>query len=155
VHVRSFSTTGSSTTALWVNRALAKDGMDDISAVLSLKRVEPCEGAKTAEGRRHRKEMAISTVEDDIGVSAKSLQLEQIRSMTLQDDETGHLGPNALLSLRPNDVIPREVHVPSDLSASNTSGSFTEEDSVDTNVAVLDDKASANAANVLLMLSRG
>jgi hypothetical protein len=99
--------------------------------------------------------MAISTVEDDIGVSAKSLQLEQIRSMTLQDDEMGHLGPNALLSLRPNDVIPREVHVPSDLSASNTSGSFTEEDSVDTNVAVLDDKASANAANVLLMLSRG
>jgi len=52
-----------------------------------LKRVEPCESAKTAHGRRQRKELAISTVEEDIGVSAKSLQLEQIRSMALQEDE--------------------------------------------------------------------
>lgn len=82
--VRSFSTTGSTTTALWVNRDLAKRGSDDISSVLMLKRVEPCDTAKTAEGRRMRKELAVSTVEDDIGVSAKSLQLEQIRSMALR-----------------------------------------------------------------------
>jgi hypothetical protein len=84
VHVRSFSTTGSTTTALWVNRDLAKRGSDDISSVLMLKRVEPCDTAKTAEGRRMRKELAVSTVEDDIGVSAKSLQLEQIRFMALR-----------------------------------------------------------------------
>ena len=78
VHVRSFSTTGSSTTALWVNRDLAKEGTDDISSVLRLRRVEPCEAAKTAEGRRYRKELAIVTVEEDIGVSAKSLQLEHL-----------------------------------------------------------------------------
>lgn len=84
VTVRSFSTTGSTTTALWVNRDLAKRGSDDISSVLMLKRVEPCDTAKTAEGRRMRKELAVSTVEDDIGVSAKSLQLEQIRFMALR-----------------------------------------------------------------------
>ena len=69
VHVRSFSTTGSTTTALWVNRDLAKHGSAEISSVLMLKRVEPCESAKTAEGRRVRKELAIFTVEEDIGVS--------------------------------------------------------------------------------------
>ena len=81
MHVRSFSTTGSTTTALWVNRDLAKRGSAQISSVLMLKRVEPCESAKTAEGRRVRKEMAIFTVEEDIGVSPKSLQMEQIRSL--------------------------------------------------------------------------
>lgn len=86
-HVRSFSTTGSTTTALWVNRDLAQRGTDDISSVLMLKRVEPCEAAKTAEGRRQRKELAISTVEEDIGVSTKSLQLEKIHSMALQQCE--------------------------------------------------------------------
>jgi hypothetical protein len=76
VHVRSFSSTGSTTTALWVNRELAQaTNNDDISSVLLLKRVEPCDSAKTAEGRRFRKELAISTVEDDLGVSAKSLQI--------------------------------------------------------------------------------
>lgn len=89
VHVRSFSTTGSTTTALWVNRDLAQNGTADISSVLMLKRVEPCESAKTAEGRRVRKELAVNTVEEDIGVSAKSLQLEQIRSMALRRDDDG------------------------------------------------------------------
>ena len=81
VHVRSFSTTGTSTTALWVNRDLAQSGSDDISSVLLLRRVEPCDSAKTTEGRRVRKELAIHTVEEDLGVSAKTLQMEQIRSM--------------------------------------------------------------------------
>lgn len=84
VHVRSFSTTGSTTTALWVNRDLAKHGSAEISSVLMLKRVEPCESAKTAEGRRVRKELAIFTVEEDIGVSPKTLQMEQIRSLAMR-----------------------------------------------------------------------
>lgn len=81
VHVRSFSTTGAATTALWVNRELAHKTANDISSVLSLRRVEPCESAKTTEARRVRKEMAIHTVEEDIGVSAKTLQMEQIRCL--------------------------------------------------------------------------
>lgn len=84
VHVRSFSTTGSTTTALWVNRDLANRGTDEISSVLMLKRVEPSDDAKTAEGRRVRKELAIYTVEEDIGVSPKSLQMDQIRNMTTE-----------------------------------------------------------------------
>jgi len=88
VHVRSFSTSGSTTTALWVNRDLAKNGTTNISSVLMLKRVEPCESAKTAEGRRIRKELAVSTVEDDIGISAKSLQVEQIRSLQRNRDDS-------------------------------------------------------------------
>jgi hypothetical protein len=105
VHVRSFSTTGSTTTALWVNRDLAKNGTDNISSVLMLKRVEPCESAKTAEGRRVRKELAVSTVEDDIGVSAKSLQLEQIRSMDVHCE----LG-SVTSSPRRHQQVPLVVH---------------------------------------------
>lgn len=82
--MRSFSTTGSTTTALWVNRDLAQKGSEEISSVLMLKRVEPCESAKTAEGRRVRKELAIFTVEEDIGVSPKTLQMEQIRSLAMR-----------------------------------------------------------------------
>jgi len=128
VHVRSFSTTGSTTTALWVNQHLAKTGSPNISSVLMLKRVEPCESAKTAEGRRVRKELAVTTVEEDIGVSAKSLQLEQIRSMAMPRVPT--------VEDYPNDV-PMVVHChqsPSPPPASQ------EEDC---------------AANLLLLLSRG
>jgi hypothetical protein len=88
VHVRSFSATGSSTTALWINQELAQDETnDDISAVLKLRRVEPNETAKTVEGRRHRKELALHTVEEDIGLDAKKLQLDQIRSMAIRGEE--------------------------------------------------------------------
>lgn len=83
VHVRSFSTTGSTTTALWVNQGLARDGSEAISSVLRLRRVEPSDAARTAEGRRVRKEEAASTVED-IGVSTRTLQLDHIRNLALQ-----------------------------------------------------------------------
>lgn len=114
VHVRSFSTTGSTTTALWVNRDLAKHGSAEISSVLMLKRVEPCESAKTAEGRRVRKELAIFTVEEDIGVSPKSLQMEQIRSLALRAgvDDIIHdpaLLPRPLPSTAPGWIPPTEV----------------------------------------------
>jgi hypothetical protein len=81
VHVRSFSITGASTTALWVNQGLAQTGTDHIDSVLSLRRVEPCDVSKTAEGRRVRKEEAIHTVEEDIGVNTKSLQLGQVQGL--------------------------------------------------------------------------
>lgn len=114
VHVRSFSTTGSTTTALWVNRDLAKHGSADISSVLMLKRVEPCESAKTAEGRRVRKEMAIFTVEEDIGVSAKTLQMEQIRSLAMRAGVDDLLQDPSLLPRHLPDTasppVPTEVH---------------------------------------------
>ena len=86
VHVRSFSATGNTiTTALWINQTLAgNEANDDISAVLKLRRVEPDEMAKTVEGRRLRKELAIHTVEEDIGFNPKTLQLDQIRSMAIR-----------------------------------------------------------------------
>ena len=107
VHVRSFSATGNTTTALWINQNLAEDeANDDISAVLKLRRVEADEVAKTVEGRRLRKALAIHTVEEDIGLNSKTLQLDQIRSMAISrscmpDQEelssanptTGLLGP--------------------------------------------------------------
>lgn len=86
VHVRSFSATGTTTTALWVNQDLAKRGTKNISSVLMLKRVEPSESSKTAEGRRVRKEEAASTVED-IGISTRTIQLEQIRLLAAKDPE--------------------------------------------------------------------
>lgn len=59
---------------------------DDIAAVLQLRRVEACDAAtpKTAEGRRHRKEQAIHTVEEDLGVNAKTLQMEHIQSLLVR-----------------------------------------------------------------------
>lgn len=151
VHVRSFSTTGSSTTALWVNRDLANEGTEDISSVLKLKRVEPCETAKTAEGRRQRKEEAIFTVEEDIGVSAKTLQLEQIKSMALGSDEVAHRRrPRMHLNnhKRHQPPIPSEVRVVSDAS-SPIDHSYDSPAASD-----FDDPVSTSAANVLLMLSR-
>jgi len=159
LHVRSFSTAGSSTTALWVNRSLAKEGTSDIAAILQLKRVEPCKGAKTVEGRRHRKEMALSIVEDDIGVSARSLQLDQIRISVLNDhphEELFHPVPH-LLSLGPRDSFPQQEKISFDLSVTAaTSGEFESESVPDEPASTkLYDLTSESAANVLLMLSRG
>lgn len=86
VHVRSFSTAAANTTtALWVNQELAEQPAlsADIASVLTLKRVEPCEMQKTAEGRRQRKEMALHTVEEDLKMDPKTLQLEQIQNAHL------------------------------------------------------------------------
>jgi hypothetical protein len=138
-----------------VNRGLAKDGADAISSVLKLKRVEPCEGAKTAEGRRQRKEKAIFTVEEDIGVSAKSLQMEQIRSLALRGDYDDLDAFNCSFMLKSKDDAPDEMDVHSDESASNNSSSSIENDERrDASTSVLEDGASACAASVLLMLSR-
>lgn len=67
--MRSFSASGSATTALWVNQALADNGSDSISSVLKLRRVEPHESSKTPAGRRERKNEAASSVEvEGLGV---------------------------------------------------------------------------------------
>lgn len=96
VHVRSFSNSAASTTtALWVHQDLAATlhnmaasssnteagDPDDLSHILKLRRVEPNEQHKTVEGRRQRKEMALCTVEEDLQVSTKSLQQQQIQSL--------------------------------------------------------------------------
>lgn len=108
VHVRSFSATGTTTTALWVNQDLAKRGTKSISSVLMLKRVEPSESSKTAEGRRVRKEEAASTVED-IGISTRAIQLEQIRLLASKDPEQtedkSKQGPSLPLNVAPHSTI--------------------------------------------------
>jgi hypothetical protein len=162
IHCRSFSTTGSSTTALWVNRDLAKKGTDDISSVLQLKRVEPCETAKTPEGRRERKELAINTVEEDIGVSAKSLQVEQIRSMALRSEEDGFLQEESESShydydnssIRQEDT-PFSSKVDFSRVSSVPAAIYPEEGRVDFEMSYEEQCVSAGAAHVLMMLSKG
>lgn len=90
VHVRSFSSNGSATTALWVNQNLSKVGSDDISSVLLLRRVEAEEAAKTVEGRRVRKEAAAVTVKD-ISIEDPSLHLDGTHSISLNAGESSDL----------------------------------------------------------------
>lgn len=142
VHVRSFTTTGAATTALWVNRDLARNGSDDISSVLKLKRVEPSDAAKTAEGRRERKEQAIYTVEEDLGVNARSLQMDQIRSLALRGEMEANVSPNAPLSSWASDadcVQSREEPMGRVVSRGNS-------------IAAEDENVSA--ASLLLMLAK-
>jgi hypothetical protein len=153
VHVRSFSATGTSTTALWINQGLAQDeANDDISAVLKLRRVEPNETAKTVEGRRQRKELALHTVEEDIGLDAKKLQLDQIRSMAIRGEEYSKVIELVLPATTPCEAlgkdIPRVVHVPPSSSDDDDRRRSTPSplpNPVETNTA---------AANMLLMLAR-
>lgn len=151
VHVRSFSTTGSVTTALWVNRDLAETGTDDISSVLKLKRVELCETAKTAEGRRQRKEQAIVTVEEDIGVCTKALQLEQIQAWVMRESPQIDNRRHQVLD---SPQLPARVE--GDYSDSgcdvNEEGTGQVDDAPNTSES--DDGSSATAAIVLLMLSK-
>ena len=126
------------------------------------------------EGRRLRKELAIHTVEEDIGLNSKTLQLDQIRSMAIRGEEFSR-GHAALLSPRrttdscTSSKIPREVrYVPTDSENSMTSAAVTH----DTNYSSNDDESAGSvpllpllttrdetantdaAASVLLMLSR-
>lgn len=141
VHVRSFSTTGTATTALWVNRDLAQTGSDDISSVLQLRRVEPCETAKTTEGRRVRKEMAIHTVEEDLGVSAKTLQMEQIRSLAQRG---GDYTP----------PVPVEIHCSPARRRSTSSLDSTAVSATSADVVTGESSNEESAANLLLCLSQ-
>jgi len=164
VHVRSFSTTGSMTTALWVNQDLAKYGSDNISSVLMLKRVEPCDSAKTAEGRRVRKEEAASTVED-IGLSTRALQMEQIRQLAIKatTGDGSDEGPDSCqktltLDLQPtiSSTVQCQLDVDTDSSESTPSLSST---TFSVPAIGADDKPDCNfhlndAANLLIMFSK-
>lgn len=159
VHVRSFNTTGGSPTALWVNRELANEPNDDISSVLKLKRVEPCETAKTTEGRRQRKELAKHTVEQDIGISAKCLQQEQIRSLALRGGDIlfDNVHMQCLQAPTMESTIPREVEFVTDSSSvenGGSSGNSVDDYQGESGDWETTDGASESAANVLLMLSR-
>jgi HSF-type DNA-binding len=87
VHIRSFSNAEQSTCALWANGELAKIAVaagadpNDVSSVLLLRRVELADQATTNEMRRIRRELAISTIEKDLGISAKALQLQTLTSI--------------------------------------------------------------------------
>ncbi len=157
VHTRSFSATGSTTTALWVNQDLAKRGSSSISSVLMLKRVEPCEAAKTAEGRRIRKEEAAKTVED-IGVSTHALQLEQIRQLARKDMESNYDDSNSIPPLEITPPIPSYVHCeeesdskPTSPTPSLASSSHKDEEQADFISAY---PTTDDAANLLMMFSK-
>ena len=165
VHVRSFSATGNSTTALWINQDLAQnEANDDVSAVLKLRRVEPNEAAKTVEGRRQRKELALHTVEEDIGLDAKKLQLDQIRSMAIRGEEgglnKGLVLPPAILSKSVCQTdLPRIVSIPSKPLLDDASDSHSEPDapcgSEKSSLSLFNPvENSTAAANMLLMLAK-
>jgi hypothetical protein len=118
--------------------------------------------AKTVEGRRLRKELAIHTVEEDIGLNPKTLQLDQIRFMAIRG-EGGAAISNAQSTnkgARPS----RDVqHIPTDSDSSLTSGSThinyssndDESTGSDIQSATRDEISNTDeAASVLLMLSR-
>lgn len=110
VHVRSFSTTGQATTALWVNQDLAKRSGGDsasISSVLLLKRVDPSPEAKTAEGRRVRKEEAAHTVECDIGIDTKAIQMDQLKFIANKTE----FKPSLKMSLDQSDELSRPMSI--------------------------------------------
>ena len=177
VHVRSFSATGNTTTALWINQHLAEDeANDDVSSVLKLRRVEPDEVAKTVEGRRLRKELAIHTVEEDIGLNSKTLRMGQIRSMAARDEpmppRRGQSCDAAMAFLRPrgssfSDGHPDSKISPLDSEISNTTTvnyCFGNDDGIspgDTPTyrqmlpKATEERANTDAAaSVLMMLSR-
>lgn len=166
VHVRSFSATGSTTTALWVNQDLAKRGTKCISSVLMLKRVDPCESAKTAEGRRVRKEEAVNTVED-IGINSRSIHLNQIHTLQTDDDEKaqiGNLNPRAVsppiprvVQYQTNTVFSSPTLIPKNEQCGaqdKNRSEVTQNLKLTTTGLGTIDSSTDNAANLLLMLSR-
>ena len=164
VHVRSFSATGSTTTALWVNQDLAKRGTKCISSVLMLKRVDPCESAKTAEGRRVRKEEAVSTVED-IGINSRSIHLNQLHTFqTTHIEKIGNLNPRTVSPPIPKVVQYQTNTVFSSPTLKSKNNQCTTQDRMTTEVTTNSEQTAArkgtidsstdNAANLLLMFSR-
>jgi len=68
VHAKSYpNPDGRGTTALWVNQELANGTYNEVDSILLLKRVDASEDAKTADGRRMRKEGAIELLEGGLG----------------------------------------------------------------------------------------
>lgn len=182
VHVRSYSNTGSkSTTALWVNQELAtgkmshdgKDSSDNdlecVSSVLQLKRVDTGESVKTSEGRRERKELALSTIEDDLGVSAQFIALHQLHTLCdeptmVKSEKTMNTTSNqSLKSMLLPEILPKmsskrsdEVSENQDRVAMAFSSYQCRGDTNGTNHALAKPPTSSvSVANLLLLLSSG
>ena len=178
VHVRSYSNTGSkSTTALWVNQELATGKMSDdveysseqdmesVSSVLQLKRVDTGESVKTSEGRRERKELALSTIEDDLGVSAQFIALHQLHALcgepTVQAEKTA--SNQTLKSILSPELLPKLSSQRCDSDYENQervamtlSRSQCRDDSNGAGRAVVKPPTSnVSVANLLLLLSSG
>jgi hypothetical protein len=145
-HVRSFSATGSHTTALWLNQELANSpDSDSISSVLRIKRIDPTEPTgRTAEDRRVRKEEATVTVQD-IGLDTKELQREQLRSLALR--VPGQYRPQS---------AQEHHHQPYSMTVHRYTPASDDDQSASRSVdAVAPASHTADdAANLLLMLSR-
>ena len=163
-HVRSFSATGSHTTALWLNQELANSpDSDSISSVLRIKRIDPTEPTgRTAEDRRVRKEEATITVQD-IGLDTKELQREQLRNLALRAPDQ-FIAPGSSSAReqyhQPYSSMIVHRHTPT-MSITDYSSSAPPSDddqsmrsgrSVDATTSV--SHTADDAANLLLMLSR-
>jgi hypothetical protein len=164
VHVRSFTNLSSKTTALWVNRELAHcaEKPDDVSSVLSLKRVEPCETAKTAEGRRARKELALTTVQEDLAIASRKIFMDTVKPTTSTETPCEGRCPRK----KPKIVLEHHDH------NTLTSSIIVSDESMTTSTAIpcpraletsTDNKAAStpkpptsnvSAANLLLLLSK-
>ena len=182
VHVRSYSNTGSkSTTALWVNQDLATGKMnaggedstdtdlESVSSVLQLKRVDNGECVKTSEGRRERKELALSTIEDDLGVSAQFIALRQLHTLcdeqskgkTEKSNATLHQSLNSMLL---TEILPKgsscisyspEVPVVETTTIVCNSQRRDDPSSSSDDPVVKPPTSSVSVANLLLLLSSG
>jgi hypothetical protein len=123
-----------------------------------LKRVEPCESAKTAEGRRLRKEEATHTVAD-IGVSTHDLQIEHIRQLAaktaVSSDDESH--SEMLTTSTPR--IPAFVHCEQDVdneSATSSTQIFPQSSKNEKPIFEMSSTypTTDDAANLLMMFSK-
>ncbi len=137
-----------------MNRDLSQIASDEISSVLLLRRVEPCESAKTSEGRRERKELAIHTVEEDLGVSAKTLQKEQIRTLVERgcaDDSFDSITTPPVIRFPDLKSIP----CPRRVSSTSSSSHQAPHDENDKGMTCIDSSSDEEgAATLLLRLSK-
>lgn len=179
VHIRSFSNAEQSTCALWVNGELSKianeAGVDpnDVASVLLLRRVEMADQATTNEMRRIRKELAISTIEKDLGISAKALQLQTLTSLGTPSESSASIDSAHDVSFSMSDASPETSIVKSSSlevesvvykpcsqplpSPQNIMEStvVSGDDSTDEEATVVKPPPSnASAANLLLLLSK-
>lgn len=114
VHAKSYpNPDGEGTTALWVNQELANGAYNDVDSILLLKRVDASDDAKTANGRRMRKEGAIELLEGGLGellglevgggsgksvVSSSSTGGGRSRVVSVEDDGQRHRSGDSSLA---------------------------------------------------------
>ncbi|GMH46239.1 hypothetical protein TrRE_jg12291 [Triparma retinervis] len=117
VHARSYPDPGGGgTTALWVNQELANGAFNDVDSILLLKRVDASDDAKTANGRRMRKEGAIELLEGGLG---RLLGLDMVGSSSRAVSASDSGGSMQLGNRRSGDSSPAQAaaHSPETSSA--------------------------------------